>query len=145
MTMPMGSFPVNNDNETVQAKTAEIRQRGLEIDAMIQGLAEAEIALANKNKTIDDLRNAHWQSGRALAAFKEDVIRSLMSNDIGEYLRECIFYDLGLEMPSLRWRISFDVEIEYGTDIDDVATDAESFIGRIDGVQNVAYENSQEA
>jgi len=140
MTMPM-----NNDNETVQAKIAEIRQRGLEIDAMITGLAEAEIALANKNKTIDDLRNAHWQSGRALASFKEDVIRALMNNDVTEYIRECIFDDLGLEMPSLKWRISFEVEIDYGIEIDDLASDVESFLNRIDGVHNVSYENSEEA
>jgi len=139
------TMPINNDNETVQAKIVEVRQRGLEIDAMIQGLAEAEIALENKNKTIDDLRTAHWQSGRAFATFKEDVIRSLMNNDIGEYLRECIFDDLGLEMPSLKWRISFELEIDYGIEIDDLASDVESFLNRIDGVHNVSYENSEEA
>jgi hypothetical protein len=67
-----------------------------------------------------------------------------MEADLGDYTRDSIFEDLDLEKPSVNWRISFDIEIQYGTDIDDVATDVESYIGRMNGIVSVDYNDSEE-
>lgn len=139
MTMPM-----NNDNETVQAKIAEVFSRGLSTDALIAGLAEAEIALANKNKLIDDLRNTKYAIELNFKQYKEEIIRVLMEQDLGQYTLETILDELGLEKPVLNWRVSFEVEIEYGYDIDNIIGDIETMSSRIDGLIAIDHSDSEE-
>ena len=144
MTMPMGSAPINNDNETVQAKIAEVFSRGLSTDALIAGLAEAEIALANKNKTIDDLRNANYLQQSHFNQYKQEIVRVLVEQDLGQYTLEVILDELGLEKPVLNWRVSFDIEIEYGNDIDNIIGDIETMSSRIEGLISIDHNDSEE-
>ena len=139
MTMPM-----NNDNDTVQAKIAEVFSRGLSTDALITDLAEAEIALVNKNKTIDDLRNTKYAIELNFKQYKEEIIRVLMEQDLGQYTLETILDELGLEKPVLSWRVSFDIEIEYGTDIDNIVGDIETMSSRIEGLVSIDHNDSEE-
>jgi hypothetical protein len=135
---------MNNDNDTVQAKIAEVFSRGLSTDALITDLAEAEIALVNKNKTIDDLRNTKYAIELNFKQYKEEIIRVLMEQDLGQYTLETILDELGLEKPVLSWRVSFDIEIEYGTDIDNIVGDIETMSSRIEGLVSIDHNDSEE-
>jgi hypothetical protein len=140
----MDTDNTNPIDEKKQQKIAEIIDRNLGLSDLIDALATAENTVVNYKAEYDRLNTAIWSVQNNFRSFKEEVIRVLMEADLGDYTRDSIFEDLDLEKPSVNWRISFDIEIQYGTDIDDVATDVESYIGRMNGIVSVDYNDSEE-
>jgi hypothetical protein len=140
----MDTDNTNPIDEKKQQKIAEIIDRNLGLSDLIDALATAENTVVNYKAEYDRLNTAIWSAQNNFRSFKEEVIRVLMEADLGDYTRDSIFEDLELEKPSVNWRISFDIEIEYGTDVDDIATDVESYIGRMNGIVSVDYNDSEE-
>jgi hypothetical protein len=138
---------MNNDNvidDKQKQKISEILERGLSLTDLVDALATAENTLTNYKTEVDRLNTSIWGAQNNLRSFKEEVIRVLMEADLGDYTRDSIFEDLDLEKPSVNWRISFDIEIEYGTDVDDIASDVESYLGRMNGIVSVDHNDSEE-
>jgi hypothetical protein len=137
-----------NNNDAIEdkqkQKISEILERGLSLTDLVDALATAENTLTNYKTEVDRLRTTTWGAQNNLRSFKEEVVRVLMEADLGDYTRDSIFEDLDLEKPVVNWRISFNIEVEFGTDVDDIATDVESYIGRMNGIVSVDYNDSEE-
>jgi hypothetical protein len=140
----MDTGNTNPIDEKKQQKIAEIIDRNLGLSDLIDALATAENTVVNYKTEVDRLNTSIWGAQNNLRSFKEEVIRVLMEADLGDYTRDSIFEDLELEKPSVNWRISFDIEIEYGTDVDDIASDVESYLGRMNGIVSADYNDSEE-
>lgn len=131
------------NSRTVDQLRDELINSNLPLSEAIDKIVSAHVLLKQRDDAIKTNQNTIRALSRQNTDFQKSVVDVIMESTIADHDKETILDELGLEMPCLRWIVSFEVEIQFGEDIDNLVDQFAYVIEQTDGVDEATHYDTQ--